>query len=418
MWTQANDNRLRHLMDERSYDSLTAEERAEMYRLMAEKTEHRASGSREPDTRGANPYGRTAPRAGEVRGEPNEVIKAGQSVAEWHRKAIENRVPGVRNDGTDRDYERMWAEKFGLASRSAETRTLEESVTSGSGAGNATVPESWSTTFVDLLRPRLVLSDASILPMTTAKHTLPQYTQDVAPALVAEGSSVSLDGNPAFSPVYFDVTGVAYFDCTLVSRQLVEDCGQSGGIDALMRDVIGRKYARAVEQAALFGTSGHPQCPGLANESGIQKFAGEATLSDFDDLSKAAGLVRTANAEPTAAICSPNLVEAFDKLKASTYAKYWQPAPTVEQLWPPRYTTTMPTTETAGGAAETGGTTQSMFVGDFSRITIGWRTQLDVQILKERYADQGCYGILSYARWSIRALHPESFVRVTDYAVV
>lgn len=76
----------------------------------------------------------------------------------------------------------------------------------------------------------------------------------------------------------------------------------------------------------------------------------------------------------------------------------------------------MPDTETASAAAETGGALSSAFVGDFRNVIIGVRIELQVDVLRERYADQGQIGMVSYLRFCPRVVHPETFVRVTDIA--
>jgi HK97 family phage major capsid protein len=348
----------------------------------------------------------------QIEGRPFELLASDQSVSAWHSRAAANGVDGVRNEGTDRDLNRYWAERLGLAPRSAETRALGEDT---AGSGQAIVPQVWSTSFIDVLRPNLVLSDAMIMPMTSEQHTLPQYTADAAPVWVAENGAMSLDANPAFAPVAFNAKG-AYMDITLMSRQVAEDTNQQGGLDNLITETLQRKYARLIESAAFFGTTGNVGNPGLVNETGLQHFAAEASLADFDDLSKAAEKVRGVNAEATAAIANPATVGTFERLKASTYAKYWTPPTSVAYLWPPRYTTALPATETAAGAAETGGALSSMFVGDFRRVVIGMRVDVDVRVLNERYADQGQIGLWSYCRFSIRTTHPEAFCRITDIA--
>lgn len=358
--------------------------------------------------------GVTRAPVGEVRGVANEPIRKGQSVAEWFKRAAKNGA--IKHNGTDRDVERYWAERFGFERPSVESRALGEGTISGSGAGSAVVPDVWSASFIDLLRARLVLPDATIVPMSSVRLHLPVFASDVAPAYVAENASMSLDGNPGFAPLVFDASG-AYTDVTLLSRQVVEDAHQEGGLVSLVQETIAQKYARLIESVALFGNSSIASiAPGLAGESGLQHFAAEATLADYDDFSKAVEMVRNANAEPTGIITNPQVAGTFERLKASTYARYWTPPASVAPLWPPRISTVMPATETTGAAAETGGSKSSAFVGDFSRIHLGMRIELQVDVLRERYADSGQIGLVSYMRFCPRVAHPETFVRITDIA--
>jgi HK97 family phage major capsid protein len=350
----------------------------------------------------------------EVRGNAFEKLSPGQSVAEWHRKAVANGT--IRSNGTDRDIERYWSERLGFKAASVESRALGEGTTSGSGAAAAVVPDVWAADFIDLLRARLVLPDATIMPMSSVRYHMPVFAADVAPAYVAENASVNLDGNPGFAPLIFDASG-AYIDVTLMSRQVLEDSNQEGGLTGLIEGTIARKYARLIEQVALFGNAAVASLvPGLSGETGVQHFAAESSLADYDDFSKAVEKVRNANSEPSGIITNPSVAGSFERLKASTYAKYWTPPASVAALWPPRTSTAMPNTETAAAAAETGGALSSAFVGDFSNVVLGMRVELQVDVLKERYADQGQIGLVSYLRFCPRVVHPETFVRVTDIA--
>ena len=350
----------------------------------------------------------------EIRGNAFEKLGPGQSVAEWHRKAVA--AGNIRSNGSDRDIERYWQERFGFKAATIESRAMGEGTTSGGGAGAAVVPDVWAADFVDLLRAQLVLQDATILPMTSVRYHLPVFSADIAPAYVAENAATSLDGNPGFSPLVFDASG-AYMDVTLLSRQVVEDSAQEGGLTSLIQETIAKKYARLIEQVSLFGNSAiSTLAPGLAGESGIQHFAAESSLADYDDFSKAVEKVRNANTEPSGIITNPSVAGTFERLKASTYARYWEPPASVAPLWPPRISTAMPDTETASAAAETGGALSSAFVGDFRNVIIGVRIELQVDVLRERYADQGQIGMVSYLRFVPRVVHPETFVRVTDIA--
>jgi HK97 family phage major capsid protein len=409
-----------------SYRSLSADEAREYDRLEADLDGLDPELAMAQRSNVPSPYEFSGPvrkdsARREVRGARNELLGADQSATDWLHAARANGVQGLRNDGTDRDMERYWQERFGFRPASVETRTvngLAEGITSGSGAGSAVVPAEWATSFVDLLRPQLVLSDASIMMMTGAQETLPVYTADVAPVGMNENTSASLDANPSFSPLLFSTLGYAYTDITLVSRQIVEDTNQAGGLNALMQSVISQKYKRLVEQVAFYGDASAPQSPGLVGETGLQSFQCEGSLADFDDISTAVYNVRTRNAEPSAIITSPLVVELYDKLKASTYATYWRPNPDVAHLWPPRVSTTIVATETVTSGAvssETGGSTSSAFVGDFRRCVIGVRADLEVDILRERYADMNALGIRSYMRFVPRWTHPESFCRIFGY---
>jgi hypothetical protein len=50
-------------------------------------------------------------------------------------------------------------------------------------------------------------------------------------------------------------------------------------------------------------------------------------------------------------------------------------------------------------------------VSAWSRVIIGSHLDVQTTVLKERYADQLQFGLLTYARFSVRLSHPEGMVR-------
>lgn len=367
----------------------------------------------EPDHRGVK-TGKSEPRAGEIQGRPNELLSPSQSLSEWRRRAVENKVPGILSDGTDRDLNRYWAERCGLVMPTMESRVLGEDTSSGAGAGQAIVPQEWSTSFIDLLRAKLVLSDAGIttMPMHTEIFNYPQWLSDTAPTWIAENAAVSLDGNPQFSSLQFNAKG-AYLDVTLVSREILEDTNQAGGLDGLLREVIAAKYARLVESVAFYGTASNVGNPGLLNESGlviVNNGTNGGAPTDSTPFSAAAQKTRLANAEPTAFITNPNLRGTFARLNASTFARFWEVPADVSDV-PVLDTTAIVSNETVG----TGTNLSSFYCGPWEKMILGMRVDLNVQVLRERYADQAQVGFVSYMRFSIRTSHPETFAKYGGY---
>jgi len=52
--------------------------------------------------------------------------------------------------------------------------------------------------------------------------------------------------------------------------------------------------------------------------------------------------------------------------------------------------------------------------GDFSQLFVGIRSELRVEVLRERFADNLQYGFLAWMRADIALAHAESFQQVTD----
>jgi HK97 family phage major capsid protein len=366
--------------------------------------------------------------AGDARteGHAGELLAPDQSMTTWTQRAAANGVDGVRrNEGTDRDWNRYWAERMGLASPSIETRALGEDTSSGAGAGQAIVPQVWSTSFIDLLRPNLLVTraGANVLPMTTEIYNLPQYVADVAPVWLAENSSQSLDANPQFSTLQFNAKG-AYMDITTISRQIAEDTNQDGGLSGLIQNTMVQKYARVLDQVAFYGTASNVGNPGLVNEAGLLTSgttapagmgANGSTPTDYTQISIGAEAIRNNNGEPSAVLMNPKTFGTYGRTSASTVAKYWNWHEALDSQMPDGspiqflYSSALASNETQG----TGTNLSSLYIGDFSRCIIGMRVALDVTVLTERYADLGQIGLWSYLRMSIRFAHPETFYRLT-----
>jgi HK97 family phage major capsid protein len=53
--------------------------------------------------------------------------------------------------------------------------------------------------------------------------------------------------------------------------------------------------------------------------------------------------------------------------------------------------------------------TSDAFVGDWSQLYMGVRTQLQIQVLTERYADYGQIGFLAWWRGDVQVARPAAF---------
>ena len=348
---------------------------------------------------------------GATEGRTGEILAPSQSMSQWLVKR--GKTSTGRAVAHDIDRDAYWSQRLGMSPAGLEMRALGEDTSSGAGAGSAIVPEEWSSTFIDIIRPQLLISKsgASTMPMETEQFSLPQYVSDVQPQWLAENAQMAADGNPQFAPLLFNSVG-AVTDLTLFSRQLLEDTNQSGGLSALLEDTISKKYARVLDQIAIYGVTGAPANanPGLNAESGLivqTMGANGAAPTDPNFLSTAAEAVRNANEEPTALLSNPKVYGTVERLNASTYAKYWDLPRSVRDI-PWHYSTALSSAETLG----TGTALSSLYMGPWHRMIMGVRVALRCDILRERYADFNQVAIRSYLRVSIRTSHPETFVRV------
>lgn len=384
------------------------------------------------ETRGVS-LGREMP---EVDGRVNEAVRPGQ-IRRWYDRAVENDVTitagtresgytprSLRAQGTDRDLNRYWAERMGIATQTIESRALLEDT---SGSALAITPQSWVADYVDVLLPNTILGKvgAQVVPMATEYVNVPVFTSTVSPSWIAEGGSISLDGNPAFSPLQLIAMG-GFKDTTLFSLEAAQDAYIRGDLPGMLAQAVAKKMAVVLDTSMLLGVSGNSGIPGLVNESGAvtRHYTGDSGTTgiaptDTTELSVVAEIIRNKNAEPTAIVSNPSLYGTFQRIKASsgTYPMYWpRTADTMDIPWVYSANSALPTTETdpatASSVAQTGGSYSSFYMGDWAKYCyVGVHLDLQTQILRERYIDSGEIGLFAFARYSIRFAHPETFVR-------
>jgi HK97 family phage major capsid protein len=379
--------------------------------------------------------GATNSRIPEIQGTPNEVLSRGQSMVEWTRRAAENGVH-VSGCGKEKrppkpvrymDNERLneyWGQKLGFSSRSDELRALGEDTV---GSGNAIVPQTWTASFIDYLYANTIAGPLGVsrVPMSTEQVNVPQFTSPVAPAWLAENSTIGIDASPAFSTVQLNAGG-GWKDITLYSMELAQDAYIQGGLPGMLAESMARKFALAVDLAMIYGISSTSAvAPGLINETGfnVRYFTGAsddtaAAPVDTQDFSIVLEKIRNVPDEPTMGVlCNPSVAGTFSRLNASTYAKYWDWSPDVVEAGLDRFITTTQLTDTetvpatAVNPATTGGSYSSYFMGPWHRIMLGVHLDLNTSVLRERYIDMAQIGLWGWFRGSIRTGHPESFYR-------
>lgn len=388
------------------------------------------------DTRGSS-YDRAA--TGPVEGRANEPVRPGQ-VREWFDKAQRNNVgfttgsreSGYRpvslaSQGTDRDLNRYWAERMGVARGSVETRTLGEDTSSGSGAAQAITPQSWVADYVDVLLPNTILGQvgAKVVPMSTEYVNIPVFSSTVSPSWIAEAGSISLDANPAFSSLQLIATG-GFKDITLYSLEAAQDAYIRGDLDGMLTQAIAKKMAVVLDTSMLLGVSGNSGIPGLVSESGFvtRHYTGDSgtsgkTPTDTTELGVVVENIAKKNVMPNAFVSNIGTREAFERIAVSAYGKFWD-NPSIAQScvdnWVTSENSALPYAETdpatATSVAQSGGSYSSLYAGPWNEFAIvGMHLDLQTTVLKERYVDSGEVGIFSFCRYSVRFAHPETFSR-------
>jgi HK97 family phage major capsid protein len=113
------------------------------------------------------------------------------------------------------------------------------------------------------------------------------------------------------------------------------------------------------------------------------------------------------NETPTAMMYAPRTAIGISKLADSA----GQPlvAPADVQALQKYSTTAIPVNLTQGTATNTA----DIFLGDFSKLMVGVRAELVIEILRERYMDTGEYGALIWIRFDVQVAREGAFAVVS-----
>jgi HK97 family phage major capsid protein len=287
------------------------------------------------------------------------------------------------------------------ARNDAEKRALSEGTP---GAGGYTVPDVLSARLIDKLRAASVTIRAGALtvPLTSDTNYVARVLTDPEPAWRSEAGPVG-DSGPTFDRITFTPRSLAVL--VKVSRELLED---SLNIETALPNIIAEAMAREVDRVALFGSGTPPEPKGVVNFSDIQTIALNAAITNYSPLVKARTKIRNANAPGASAFIMHTEDEgAFADLRESTTGQPLNVPPAIAQV-PILSTTAVPGDLTASPPDDT-----QIVTGWFPYLLIGMRSQLRIEVLKERYADNMQYGFLAHLRMDVAAEHENAFVKIT-----
>jgi HK97 family phage major capsid protein len=274
-------------------------------------------------------------------------------------------------------------------------------------AGGVTVPVLTSSMVIDALRARCTVfqAGAQTLVLDGAKSTtIAAIVSDPTATWRAENAAVSTS-DMSFSPVTLTPKTLAV--TVLASRELIEDSLNLN--EALMMSVAAA-FAQELDRVALLGSGTGAVPKGIVNISGVGSYsmgANGAAITSYDPFVQALAVLRGANAQdPTAVIINPRTDLEINLLKDSQNRPLGRPK-AIENL-PFLVTSKLPITETQG----TSSTACHAFMGNFEELLIGVRTELRIEILRERYADNLQFGFLCYLRADVAVKHAASFCSI------
>lgn len=280
-----------------------------------------------------------------------------------------------------------------------ERRALAEGTDS---TGGYTVPSILSARLIDALRAQSVVNraGAQVVPLTSDYQSIAAVASDPTPAWRVENAAIA-ESDPTFRSVEFQPKSLAVM--VKVSRELFED---SVNVASALPDILTSAMAVELDRVALLGSGSAPEPLGIAGTGGIGTTAHDAVLSGFGPLVTARTGILSANAGPVSAIIMHPRDEG--RLTGLT-ASDGQPlnAPGAIGEIPMLTTTSIPVDGGAGSDEST------IFAGNFAHLMIGMRSEIRVEILRERFASDHQFGMVCHMRADIAVEHAAAFHTIT-----
>ncbi|XOV81656.1 MAG: phage major capsid protein [bacterium] len=281
-----------------------------------------------------------------------------------------------------------------------ERRALSEGV---DAAGGFTVPTPLAGQFIDLMRAKSHVMNSGAVTLEIPSETLrvARLSSDPSFSWRAENATVG-ESEPTFGSLTFTPRSTA---CLFkASRELLQD---AANIDQMLEQALSQAAAQEIDRIALFGSGVSNEPTGLINTVGINSVSmgtDGAAITNYVKILEALQALEDSEApEPTAMIMAPRTKFALAGLTATDN----QPliAPAVVSGIPQRSTSKVPVDDTQGTATDA----SRVIMGDFTKLYVGMRQSLRVEILQERYADSLQVGFLAHMRLDIQLIHPSAF---------
>jgi HK97 family phage major capsid protein len=275
-----------------------------------------------------------------------------------------------------------------------EMRALSEGTDS---SGGFSVPDILGAQMVDLLRAQSVTTQAGAItiPLTSDSHSFARVASDPVPGWRNENAAVA-ESDPTFDNVPLTPRSLAVL--VKASRELIED---SVNLDQELPRIMAAALAVEWDRVALLGSGSAPEPTGIANTANIGTAALAGALTSYAPLVSARTAVKTANAMPTAIIMHPRDEGTLAGLTASDNQPLNAPSQISEIPW--LTTTSIPVN---GG---TGTDESSIFMGDFTKLILGVRTEIRIDVSRELYAENMQYGFFCHLRADVAVANPTAF---------
>jgi HK97 family phage major capsid protein len=280
-----------------------------------------------------------------------------------------------------------------------EARALSEGTNS---AGGFTVPSILSATLIDKLRAQSVAIQAGCrtIPMSSDNLSIAKVATEPSPAFRNEAAAIT-ETDPTFSIVQMAPSMLAMM--TKVSVELMAD---TVNLQTELPNIITRAMAAEMDRVVFQGTGSAPEPRGIINQSGIGNTGAGGALTNYAELLTAMTGIATLNAGPPSAIVMhPRDYGTLAGLVATDNQPLMMP-PALQGI--PMLQTSALQVDAGAGNSES-----NIVMGNFSNCLIAMRNQIQIQVLRERYADTGELAFIAMMRFDVALTHPESFHKVS-----
>ena len=262
-------------------------------------------------------------------------------------------------------------------------------------AGGYAVPETLSQEIIDLMRAKQVVmaAGARSIDLPGGDFGMLRITAPPTAAWHVENALIA-ESEPTFDLVQMKPKTLT----TLIrcSRELLQD-GQN--VNEAVSLAIASAMAPAVDSAILFGDGKDGAPLGLTNHSGLSNVDVGGAITDFSKFQQALLKLKQADVwdAPTAWVMNPVAWNQMASLTDSTGQPLRAPEP-VYQV-PQEVSTLIPQ--------------GTVIVGDWSKLIVGYRSQLQIELLTQTFADRFQVGFLAHLRMDCAVMHPQAFCTLT-----
>ncbi|EOX4435162.1 TPA: phage major capsid protein [Vibrio parahaemolyticus] len=279
----------------------------------------------------------------------------------------------------------------------------EERALGGSdSAGGITVPTHTLRSLIDMMRNQTQAVSAGVqtVLLDTDKTKIAKIESDPVPGWRAINENVK-ESEPTFSGVELNAHSLAVM--VRVPRELLED---SINLDTALGLCLAGAMAQEFDRAVFFGEGGAKTPLGISKTNGVLEHPLNGELTSYAPVLTALQMLEESNClNHTAAVMAPRSKYAFGGLLDTTGQPIRKPE--IISGLPFLSTNQFPINE------GTGTNESRIMAGDFSKVLMGIRSNLRVEILRERYADQMQYAFIAHLRGDVAVANPKAICQIT-----